>query len=84
MKNVLVINEKDLNDGEVSTVGVVTSVEEANRLILEYYGPHEVVYKRVIQDSSLECERKIKLWCGLGVRYYEVFIWTEWFTLNKA
>ena len=54
MKMLLVIHEKDLDDKEQIVVGVADSVENAEKIINEYYGEHKEISYIDICDSNLE------------------------------
>jgi hypothetical protein len=60
MKNVIVIHEKDLSDGEEIVIGVCSSIEGADRLIKEYYGDFTEISFTDIRDSDLEYSKVIQ------------------------
>jgi hypothetical protein len=82
MKNVLVIHEKDLEDKDQSVIGVVDSLEEADKLINKYYGEHTVLKFKDIRDSNLEWEKTLEVEGVLTC--YEVEVWLEWFQINQV
>ena len=54
MKTVLVIHEKDLDDEDKIVVGVADSIENAEKVIKEYYGEFKEISYNDIRDSNLE------------------------------
>ena len=48
------------NEKEKFLIGLASSVEKANDLVQEYFGDHEVVSERNIQEFTLELSRVIK------------------------
>ena len=79
----LIIHEKDLEDGEGSVIGVADSVVNAERIIKEYYGDFTELSKREIRDSTLEYSKELRVESFDG-SYYNVVITLQWFTLNVA
>lgn len=82
---VLVIHEKDLDDQEESVVGVATSIEEAEKLIDEYYGDYREISFRDIQAANLEYSKIIELdYSPKSERTYQCKITLQWFELNTS
>lgn len=81
--NVIVIHSKDLQDNETSVIGVADSNEQAEKMIDNFYGEHEVESKKDIQDSGLEYSAVLKLFDHMG-KPYRVNVWLEWFTVNES
>lgn len=77
----LVIHEKDLDDKEQIVVGVSDSVENAEKIINEYYGEHKELSYNDIRDSNLEYSKVLEVKGAFGASY-KVEIWLEWFELN--
>lgn len=85
MKDILVIHEHDFDDGEDSVIGVADSVENAEKLMKEYYREWKEVSFRDIRDSGLEYEKVIRLWYSPKKKStYDVKITLQWFTINEA
>ncbi len=83
MKMLLVIHEKDLDDKEQIVVGVADSVENAEKIINEYYGEYKEINYNDIRDSNLEYSKVLEV-KGAFEEPYRVEIWLEWFQLNCA
>ena len=83
MKMLLVIHEKDLDDKEQIVIGVADSVENAEKIINEYYGEHKEISYKDIRDSNLEYSKVLEV-KGAFEEPYRVKIWLEWFQLNCA
>lgn len=83
MKMLLVIHEKDLDDKEQIVVGVADSVENAEKIINEYYGEYKEISYNDIRDSNLEYSKVLEV-KGAFEEPYRVKIWLEWFQLNCA
>ena len=81
MKKLIVIHEKDLDDKEQIVVGVADSVENAEKIINEYYGEHKELSYNDIRDSNLEYSKVLEVKEVSG-EPYKVEIWLEWFELN--
>ena len=81
MKVLLVIHEKDLNDKEQIVIGVADSVENAEKIINEYYGEYKEISYNDIRDSNLEYSKVLEV-KGAFEEPYRVEIWLEWFQLN--
>lgn len=79
----IVIHEKDLDDKEQSVIGVADSIENAEKLISEYYGDYKEINYIDIRDSSLEYSKVLEVLSSFGVPY-RVEVCLEWFQLNKA
>lgn len=79
----LVIHEKDLDDNEQSVVGVADSVDNAEKIINEYFGKYKEISHKDIRDSNLEYSKVLELE-GAFKKPYQVEIWLEWFQLNSA
>ena len=82
MKTVLVIHEKDLDDEDKIVVGVADSIENAEKVIKEYYGEFKEISYNDIRDSNLEYSKVLEL-KGAFEKPYQVEIWLEWFELNN-
>lgn len=83
MEMLLVIHEKDLDDKEQIVIGVADSVENAEKIINEYYGEHKEINYKDIRDSNLEYSKVLEV-KGAFEEPYQVEIWLEWFQLNCA
>lgn len=83
MKMLLVIHEKDLDDKEQIVVGVADSVENAEKIINEYYGEYKEISYNDIRDSNLEYSKVLEV-KGAFEEPCRVEIWLEWFELNCA
>lgn len=82
LKLVYVIHEKDLDDNETSVIGVVSSVEKADKLIQEYYGEFKEISFRDIRDSSLEYSKVIEVdFNGIDIGRYELTV--EYFNIDR-
>ena len=81
--NVLVIHETDSSDKEEDVIGVADSVDNAEKIISEYYGKHEVVSFIDIRDGDLEYSKVIRADSSKCKRE-EYTITLQWFNLNKA
>lgn len=79
----LVIHEKDLDNKEQIVVGVADSVENAEKIINEYYGEHKELSYNDIRDSNLEYSKVLEV-KGVSEEPYKVEIRLEWFKLNCA
>lgn len=79
----LVIHEKDLDDKEKIVVGVADSVENAEKIINEYYGELKELSFNDIRDSNLEYSKVLEVKRAFG-EPYKVEICLEWFELNCA
>lgn len=78
---ILVIHEKDLDDQEESVIGVADSVENAEKIINEYYGKFQGISFNNIQHSNLEYSKILEVKDFSG-EPYKVEIFLEWFRLN--
>lgn len=86
--NVVVIHEKDHDDGEQIVIGVATSIKEAEKLWDEYYGQYEELqhidrreegnleYSKILRTSGGSDGESLILW--------DVTITLEWFKLNQV
>lgn len=86
MNNIIyVLIEQDLKDNETIVIGVADSVENAQKVMDEYYGVYKVVDYRDIRDSQLEWEKTIEVGYDkllkMSPEKYKVTL--EWFELNK-
>ena len=81
--NILVIHELDK---ENSVIGVSDSIENAEKIISEYYGKDN--YKEVsytdIRDSNLEYSKVLEIKSDNTFNSYKVQITLEWFSLNEV
>ena len=82
-QQILVIHEVDHDDDAHSVVGVADSVENAQKVIDEYYGEYKEISFKDIRDSSIEWEKTLELE-GAFKKPYRVTVWLEWYTLNEA
>lgn len=83
MKMLLVIHEKGLDDKEQIVVGVADSVENAEKIIEEYYGEYKEISYKDIRECNLEYSKVLEVE-GAFEETYRVEIWLEWFRLNCA
>lgn len=81
---VYVIHEIDLEDKEHLVSGVASSLEDANRLLNEYYGKFEVISHEDVRDSNIEWVKKIKVHYSSFGASYEYKVWLERFELDKV
>lgn len=79
----LVIHEKDLDDKEQIVVGVADSVENAEKIINEYYGEYKEISCNHIRNYNLEYSKVLEV-KNIFEEPYRVEIWLEWFQLNCA
>jgi hypothetical protein len=83
MKMVIVIHEKDLSDNESIVIGVADSVENAEKVIKEYYGEFKEIELTHEGDSNIEYIKVIEVkYPNDEVCKYQIML--EWFELNKA
>lgn len=82
--NILVIHVVDLDDSHKSVNGVADSVDNAQRIINEYFGEHIEELFTDIRDSNLEWSKVISTESfQKGKRDWHT-VTLEWFELNKA
>ncbi len=82
-KIVYVIHEKDLDDQEESVIGVADSLENADKIINEYYRDFKSISFNDIRDSNLEYSRIIEVRHAFdSARTYEYELTVERFVLN--
>ena len=79
----LVIHEKDFDNKGRIVVGVADSIENAEKIINDYYGEYKEISYKDIRDSNLEYSKVLELE-GAFKKPYRVEIWLEWFELNCA
>jgi hypothetical protein len=82
MKEVFVIHEKDLDDHEQIVIGVADSVENAERIIREYYGDYKQLSYRDIRDSDIEYSKRLEVKDHLD-KPHIVEVYLQWFTVNE-
>ena len=80
---VLVIHEKDHHDNEDSVIGVADSVENADKIIEEYYGGFKLLRHTYIGEGNLEYSRLLEVE-GATNEYYQVTITLQWFSVNEV
>ena len=80
--DVIVIHEEDQKDNESIVIGVVDSVENANKMIGEYYGDYIELSFNDIRDSNLEYSKVLRV-NGWGLDPYNVKVTLEWFNINE-
>ena len=84
--NLIVIHEKDYEDGERSVIGVADSVSNAEKIIDEYYGKDS--YKEVsfndIRDYNLEYSKVIDVTHSGNYGTCRFTLTLEWFKLNNS
>lgn len=83
MKMLLVIHERDLDTKKQMVVGLADSVENAEKIINEYYGEYKEISYNDIRDSNLEYLKVLEVKDAFEGTY-KVEIWLEWFDLNCA
>ena len=81
--DLIVIHEQDLQDKEQDVIGVCSSIENAEKLIKEYYGEFIEISKQDIRDSTLEYSQILEI-KGIDEETYIVKITLQWFSLNVA
>lgn len=82
-KAVIVLREKDLEDGEIDIIGVASTVENAEKLIPAYYGDdYKELSHRDIREN-IEWEKRLEV-TGLGTERYEVMLWADWFRIDEG
>jgi hypothetical protein len=79
---VIIIQEEDLQDFETSILGVATSVENADKIISDYYGEFKELSKEDIRDSGIEYSKILEV-IGCNGIPFKVKILLQWFTLNE-
>lgn len=80
---VLIIHENDIDDGRHSVIGVASSIEKAETMIEEFYGPDYVQLNyNDIRDSGLEYSKILNVKDHNGI-LYPVQITLEWFDIDK-
>lgn len=82
-RSLIVIHEKDLSDNEKIVIGVADSIENAEKIIKEYYGNYIEKSHIDIRDSNLEYSKILEVE-GAFQQTYNVCITLEWFCLNCA
>jgi len=82
MGMVLVIHERDSQDEEHCIIGVASGSDKANELLKEYYGKFKELSFHDIRDSNIEWSKTLEVLDHKGTPY-KVFIWTEWFEIDK-
>lgn len=85
-KHLIVIHERDHDDGDRSVIGVSDTVEKAERMIDKYYGePMKLLSEKLILES-IEWIRKYELTdvSGLVEKKYHCTVWLEHVTLNEV
>ena len=60
-KLVYVIHEKELNYKEYDVIGVVSDLNNIDKLLLDYYGKYETINFMDVRDSNIEYVKKIKV-----------------------
>lgn len=83
MKNLLVLYEIDLEDGEETVIGVADSVENSKKIIKEHYVDYKEIEHNDTRDSSLEYTKVLELKDN-NQNLYKVKVCTEWFELNTS
>ena len=83
---VIVIIEIDRTYNEETVIGVADSIENAEKLISEYYGDYTEVSRNDIKNSSIEYIKVIDVDVvedGISIQNtYSLVL--EWFTLNES
>ena len=80
---VRVIHEKDLESNESIVIGVADSVENAEKVIKEYYGDFKEISHEDVGESNIEWIKVIEVeYPNNEVCKYQIML--EWFELNKA
>lgn len=79
----IVIHETDLSDNEQIVIGVASSVEKANELILKYYGKFTEISYNDIRDSNLEYSKVIEVQDFQFEIYHRYKLLLEWFELDE-
>lgn len=78
---IFVIHEEDEDGTGQSVIGLASSLETADKMILEYFGGFKVISFRDIRDSSLEWEKTIEV-SSFDNSKYKVRVWVETFTID--
>ena len=60
-KLVYVIHEKELNYKEYDAIGVVSDLNNIDKLLLDYYGKYETINFMDVRDSTIEYVKTIKV-----------------------
>lgn len=84
--NILVIHEKDHDDGEQIVIGVADSIDMAEDMIKEYYGEGQYteLFTQDIRDSFLEYSKLLEIKAFSDIYdAYRVTITLQWFKLNE-
>ena len=81
--NILVIHELDYSDNETSVIGVADSVENANKLIDEFYGEFTEISHTYYGIDNIEYDKVISVFDVEYERTYTYKLSLEWHTLNE-
>lgn len=84
--NLIVIYERDEQDGEEEVIGVADSVDNAKEMMKEYYGEYKVIEEWDIRDSGIEYSYKISVDFSKhgDTDDYRYFVTLYDFTLNEV
>jgi len=82
MNQVLVIHERDAETEETFVLGVASNSNKANDILKEYYGDFKELSFHDIRDSNLEWSKILDVFDHKG-NPHKVFVWTEWFDIDK-
>ena len=83
--NLIVIHERDHEFNEDSVIGLADSVENAEKIIDEYYGKdnYKEISFRDIRDSNLEYSKVIEVFNEVEDNT-QYTLTLEWFTVNQV
>ena len=83
MNKILVIQEKDLSDMEISVIGVAGNEIDALIMVNKYYGEHKLLEEFDVYEYSQMCFSKELEVLDHKYEPYRVYVWAEWFYLNE-
>ena len=80
MKEVYVIQEKDLQDGEIDIIGVADSMDNVEEMLKKYYGDDYIEYIPFDEDILGYDEPSIR---RVKVEAYKFDVIIRWFAINE-
>ena len=78
-----VLTERDPEDGQILIIGVADSLENADKIMSEYYKEFKITRFKDVRDSGIEWYKDIQLTDIYGCTY-EYTCTLQSFTLNNA
>lgn len=82
-KTIYVLTERDPVDGNTIVIGVSDSLENADKMMSDYYKEFEVKRFKDVRDSGIEWYKDVELTDINGSKYYYTCI-LESFILNNV